>query len=324
MPTVTYYNGKFIDAHQAALPVEERGHQFGDGVYEVVRVYGGRPFLLDWHLERLERSLRLVQIKNPFLRDEWTGLIHDGIRRSGEAEATVYFHVTRGISPRNHVFPQIEPVVSMVVRAVTSNVAASSNPGLAIEPTIPSESLLAWPDERWANVFVKSINLLPNVIGKEAAHCHHAKESLLVRDGTITECSGSNAWFVRKGELWTHPANRYILGGITRRFVLKLAADLNIPVHEEALSLDELATADEVFITSTTSEITAIGKVVVHSSKLSSLYELPAAAPQSLVSAEGELQTLWRASSAAVVSFALLTAYRQSVQELRDGAFVSQ
>ncbi|MCL6453640.1 MAG: aminotransferase class IV [Alicyclobacillus sp.] len=318
MPTVVYYNGEFLEAGAKALPVEERGHQFGDGVYEVVRVYGGRPFLLDWHLERLERSLAMVEIRNPFSREAWVDLIHEAIRRSGEAEATVYFHVTRGIAPRNHVFPQTDPVVSLVARAVSSVAGTTA----VRTDEVPTGRLVAWPDERWANAFVKTINLLPNVIAKEAAHRVGAREALLVRAGVITECAGSNVLFVRGGELWTHPANRFILGGITRRFILQLADQLQIPVREEAVTLDDLGAVDEVFISGTTTEIVPIGQIVVHASQQDALRALPADAPPSLLDLTGPLQTVWQAKGPAPVTSRLNQAFTEAIQELRAGAFV--
>jgi len=107
MSTVTYLNGEFLPLERALVPIEERGHQFGDGVYEVVRVYGGRPFLLEWHLERLARSLTAISIANPYTKSEWENVVHEAIRRSQEAEATVYWQVTRGMAPRSHLFPDV-------------------------------------------------------------------------------------------------------------------------------------------------------------------------------------------------------------------------
>lgn len=317
MPVITYYNGQFMEEGKEAVPVEERGHQFGDGVYEVVRLYGGRPFLLDWHLERLERSLRLVRLDNPLTRTEWIHLIHEAIRRSGESEANVYFQVTRGIAPRNHLFPSTKPVVSLTIRPLPPSSSAHSGEKAA-------GRLLAWPDERWANAFVKSINLLPNVIAKEAAHQAGANEAMLVRNGFITECAGSNIWFVRNGALWTAPANRYILGGITRRFVLQLAEERGIPVHLESVTMDQLSTVDAVFITSTTQEILPIKEISVPASLQDALRSLPEDTPESLVEAQGEMIQLWANDSVATVVSSLQARYREKVQLLVDGQAVGR
>jgi D-alanine transaminase len=251
MSTIFYYNGRFVESGEAQVPLEDRGHQFGDGVYEVVRVYGGRPFLLDWHLERFERSCAAIGLHNPHSREEWVQLISEAIRRSGEAEAQVYWQLTRGAAARNHLFPEAAPAISLIVRPQPERDGPAA------------VSLLAYPDERWSNVFVKTINLLPNAIAKEAAHRAGAGEALLVRDGVITEGSGSNAWFVRGGKLYTAPANRHILPGITRRFVLELAESLGLEVREEAVTFAELDTVDEVFMTGTTTEILAVHQIVV-------------------------------------------------------------
>ena len=344
MPFVGYYDGEFVESDVRAVPIEERGHQFGDGVYEVVRVYGGRPFLLDWHLERLENSLKTIAIENPFDRDGWTQLIGEAIRRSGEAEATVYWQVTRGIAPRNHLFPSAKSVVSLTVRplAVSASPAkeapsaalahaaleradlepATGEPGPVQTADTQQTSfppLIALPDERWVNAFVKSINLLPNVIAKEIAHRYHAQEAMLVRNGWITECSGSNVWFVRGGELWTAPTNRYILPGITRRFVLELAQEAGIPVHEEALHLDALQDVEEVFVTSTTQEIQLISSIVTPLDKETALYNLPADLPPSLVDIGETFKTLWTSPAAPVVGLKLGRLFSETVQRIQQG-----
>jgi D-alanine transaminase len=305
MAVVAYLNGEFLDPEHALIPIDERGHQFGDGVYEVVRVYAGRPFLLDWHLERLERSLAAIGIENPHSRDEWVSLIHEAIRRSGEAEALVYWQVTRGIAVRAHLFPVSNPSVSLTVRPFTAEAA--------VDPW-----LLLMPDERWANPWVKTLNLLPNVIAKEVAHRQGAVEALLVRSGQITEGSSSNAWFVRGGELWTHPANRYILNGITRRFVLALAEELGIPVHEEALSWRDLRDVEEVFMTSTAVEVEPIRRIAVAEALEPALDGWPADAPASLLPSLGALRTVWSQTGATPVTDRLRQAFSERVARFRN------
>jgi D-alanine transaminase len=301
MAIIEYYNGSFVHAQSPQVPLEERGHQFGDGVYEVIKVYGGRPFLLDWHMERLERSLRVIGMENPHSRVEWVDLIGEAVRRCGEAEAQIYFQVTRGIAPRNHVFPDVRPAVSLVVRGVQPSQ----------RPVNPK--LFAMADDRWFNVFVKSINLLPNVLAKETARRNGAVEAMYVREGMITEGSGSNVCFVRHNKLYTAPTNRYILGGITRRFVLELAQTLGIEVVEEALSLSELSSVDEVFITSTTQEIQPIHQVVTQPSVLASLTKLPSDAPEFLVLEEGVTHTLWQQSASGNITSSLQQAFSDSL-----------
>ncbi|GGI98145.1 D-alanine aminotransferase [Alicyclobacillus cellulosilyticus] len=299
MPSVAYVNGVFVaaDADGAVVPLEDRGHLFGDGVYEVVRVYGGRPFLLAWHLERLAHSLAAIGLANPHSDAEWTSLIEQAVAQSGAAEATVYWQVTRGTAPRAHTFPDVQPAVTMVVRPWTA------------PPAPRAATLLCLPDERWANAWVKSINLLPNVIAKENARRAGADEALLVRSGAITEGAASNLFVVHQGVLYTHPANRYILAGITRRFVLGLAHDLGIPVREVAWPLAELAAADEVFLTGTTTEVLAVDRILAYEADLPSLHQLGEERPRGLVGRDGPLVTLWQAKGPGPVTGRLQEAF---------------
>ncbi|MDQ0188902.1 aminotransferase class IV [Alicyclobacillus cycloheptanicus] len=308
MSTVGYLNGTFVDPERALIPIDERGHQFGDGVYEVLRVYSGRPFLPEWHFERLRRSLRAIGIENPHTDDEWMQLMNEGIRRSGEPESLVYLQVTRGIAPRGHLFPAAKPSVSMTIRAFQP-----------AEPN-PSASLLCLPDERWANVWIKTLNLLPNVIAKEIAHRAGANEALLVRSGWVTEGSSSNAWFVRDGVLWTAPANRYILGGVTRRFVLHLAQTLGLEVREQAIAVDDLGTVDEVFMTGTTTEIEPIACVKVDAAMRQALHELPADAEEVIVRAVERPVTVWEGPAPGPVTARLQDAFAQEIRRFRTFA----
>lgn len=310
MAIIACWNGQFGTTEDAMVPLEDRGHQFGDGVYEVVRVYSGRPFLLDWHLERLAVSLAVLDIENPHSQAQWTELIGEAIRRSGEAEATVYWQVTRGHAPRTHAFPAVaHPSVSLVVRPVTTSAASAAN---------GQETLLCLADERWANAYVKSINLLPNAVAKESARRFGAFEALLVRDGQITEGSSTNAWFVRDGRLYTAPADRFILAGVTRRFVLQLAAELGLSVREERLPLDELASVDEVFVTSSTIEIQPIGRVVADGAQMSDLYQLTAQRPSRLVADVQDAQVLWQSGVTASVTTSLQSAFDEALQRFRN------
>ncbi len=305
MPAIGYLNGEFQSPDSALVPIDERGHNFGDGVYEVLRVYSGRAFLPDWHFERLERSLHAIAIDNPHTRDEWAELTNEAIRRSGEAEALVYLQVTRGFATRSHSFPQARPSVSMTVRKVPEK-----------DPSLRG-TLLCLPDERWGNVWIKTINLLPNVIAKEVAHRAGANEALLVRNGEVTEGSSSNAWFVRDGVIWTAPLDRYILAGVTRRFVLQLAGELGLSVREQRLPFDALKDVDEVFITGTTSEVQPIHKVFVDESTRSALQLLPDTAPHTLLQQVTNPVTLWETEGTGDVTAKLREAYADYVSRFR-------
>lgn len=307
MSVIYYVNGQFVSEEDARIPIEERGHQFGDGVYEVVRVYGGRPFLLDWHLERLNRSCQGIGLVNPFSQDEWTELIAEAIRRSGEAEAQVYWQITRGIAPRGHLFPSAAPSVTLSVRPLTVAKTESRQP----------QSLLCFPDERWSNPWIKTINLLPNVLAKEAAHRTGAAEALLVREGDITEGSSSNAWFIKGTELFTAPANRYILPGVTRRFVLELARSIGYTVYEHSVSLDDLKDVDEVFMTSTSIEILPINAILGDEGRMSLLYQLPDVPSPSLLRIPNQLTTVWSGTSDSVVR-RLQDGFAKAVERFRN------
>ncbi|WP_206831964.1 aminotransferase class IV [Alicyclobacillus fructus] len=255
MSVIGYFNGQWVDPAEPCVPLDERGHQFGDGVYEVIRAYGGRPFLLEWHVERLFQSLEALRITPPFDPDGCKALIRKLLERSGESEAAIYIQVTRGSAVRNHLFP--EP-------SVVANVSATVRPVPPTSPEVKPGRLLLLPDERWLNPWIKSLNLLPNVMAKQTAHDAGADEALLVRDGCMIEAASSNVWFVQNGELITAPADRYILAGITRRFVLELARDLGIPVREEKLPRERLAEVDAIFLTGTLTEVYPIGSVAEH------------------------------------------------------------
>ncbi len=305
MPMVGYLNGEYTADGLAQVPIDERGHQFGDGVYEVIRVYSGRLFLLDEHLQRLQRSLSAIGIENPHSLDEWREIVNEGVRRSMEPEAQVYLQVTRGVAVRAHLFPSTSPSVSMTVRPVRA-------------PDVSPGALMCLPDERWANAYVKTINLLPNVIAKEAAHRANAIDALLVRNGMMREGSSTNMWFVRQGKIYTAPANRYILNGITRQFVLKLASQQGLTVCEQALSFNELSDIDEVFLTSTTQEIRPVERVFADETQMASLTHLPDDAPSSLLYRCDKPVELWNRTAPGPVTTLLQKAYSQAVENFRS------
>lgn len=246
---IDFYADHFIEPGERVVPIEDRGYQYGDGVYEVIRAYGGAPFMVEEHLDRLERSVAAVRMALPFSRERIAEIIVEALERSQLAEALIYFQISRGSAPRKHVFPKVEPILALTVRPT---------PRVAVEKYSGGISATLLPDERWANCYIKSINLLPNVIAKQIAAEGGHDEALFVRDGFVTEGSSSNFFAVRNGALHTHPAERSILNGITRIAVLRLAAEMSVPVHEKAFSPEWLASADEAFVTSTTAEVLPI------------------------------------------------------------------
>ncbi|ADU31359.1 D-amino-acid transaminase [Evansella cellulosilytica] len=247
MAEIAFYENKFVDINEKVVPIQERGHQFGDGIYEVVRVYNGQPFLLEEHLERFQKSADAIELVLPFPKEKITAIIDEGITRSEMKEADVYFQLTRGIAPRQHNYPECPAVFSMTVRKARP--ISNREKGI---------SVITLEDERWLNCYIKSLNLLPNIIAKQKALKNGHGEAILVREGIVTEGSSSNVFAVKDGKLYTHPATKRILHGITRAKVMQLAKELRIPLVEKEFTTDFLKNADEAFITSTSAEVMPI------------------------------------------------------------------
>jgi len=234
-----YLNGEYLPVEQGRVSVEDRGFQFGDGVYEVIRAYGGKLFRLRQHLERLERSLAFVQIPLP----EPVAKIDEVCRKLAAplGDALVYLQVTRGAAPRLHAFPKgARPTFLAYARPYRP------------DPPGKTYALLSVRDDRWAHCDIKTICLLANVLAKEKAVRAGCDEALFVREnGTVTEGATTNAFLVRGGALVTHPADHRVLHGITRAVVLELARELSLPVLQQTFTLDEAFAADEFFLTGT-------------------------------------------------------------------------
>ncbi len=247
MPNIAYVNGQFSPLEQATISIEDRGFQFGDGVYEVVRTYGGIPFRLYDHLARLESSARAVSIPVPLSRTDWEALIREGVQRSHYAACMVYIQLTRGAAPRAHLFPSpAKPTVVMTFREIPETGGALGQQGV---------SVVTLPDLRWGRCSVKSLNLLANVLAKQEANDAGAKEAILVKDGLVTEGCSSNVCLVRDGTIITPPLSDQLLAGVTRAVVLELARKAGIVVDEREVPQEELTQADELFLIGTTIEV---------------------------------------------------------------------
>jgi D-alanine transaminase len=244
--SIAFINGEFVDVNQRVLPIDERGHQFGDGVYEVVKVYHSTPFLLNEHLQRLQNSAENIQIKLPYSLQEIEAIILQGIEKSGLADAEVYFQITRGIAPRNHLFPDVPPSFTMTIKPSRVVPQKSYEEGV---------STILVEDDRWAKCYIKSLNLLPNILAKQLAASNGHFEAIMVKDGYVTEGTSSNVFAVKAGCLYTTPLTSNILPGITRAAILKLAEKKGIPFVEENFTSTFLLEADEVFMTSTSVEV---------------------------------------------------------------------
>ncbi|MEQ9455266.1 MAG: aminotransferase class IV [Phycisphaeraceae bacterium] len=249
-----YLNGSYVTRAEAVLPVEERGGLFGEGVYEVVRVYNGVGYELEGHLERMHQSLRGIGVVDVGVHAEvetLRGVSAELLRVHGLSEALVYWQVTRGVSrPRSFVFKSGNPATVM----------AMVYPVQAIDPAaapVETTAMLA-ADERWANCWIKSTMLLPNNLAYNRALEAGYGAAVMHRDGVVTEATSANFFVVKDGVLWTHPDNGRILNGITRQVLIRLAGGLGIEVREALYGLDVLAVADEAFLAGTTTHVTAV------------------------------------------------------------------
>jgi D-alanine transaminase len=253
MPDIGFVNGRFMPLEEATVPVEDRGFQFGDGIYEVIRTYHGQPFQLDAHLARLEWSARAIELPLPWNLQQWAAYVRDGIKRSGHAESKVYLQLTRGVAPRDHVFPAAaRPTAVMTVREMRTIEPALQASGVAV---------MTMDDWRWGRCDIKSVNLLPNVLARQKAKQAGAFEALFIRNGQVTEGSVSNVMVVKAGRLLTAPKGEQILSGVTRTIVLDLARKEGLPVEERFATRDELFHADEIFLTGTTVEVLPVIRV---------------------------------------------------------------
>lgn len=240
---------EFVNGNQLTYPFQERGLQFGDGIYEVIRVYEGKYDLLDEHLERLYRSATAIKIELPMKKEELYNKLHQLLTQNDITEdAKVYLQATRGSAVRDHLFPLCEANFYAYVQDFPRPMANIQNGVGAIIKA----------DERWQNCYIKSLNLLPNVLAKQEAYENGCFEAILHRDGTVTECSSSNVYLVKNGQIFTHPETKQILHGCVRLRLKKLTEKLSINFIEEAFTVEDLTTADEVFISSSISEVTPI------------------------------------------------------------------
>jgi D-alanine transaminase len=253
MPDIGFVNGWFTPLDEATVSVEDRGFQFGDGIYEVIRTYHGEPFQLDAHLARLERSAKAIELSLPWSVQQWATHVRDGITRSGYAESKVYLQLTRGAAPRDHVFPAAaKPTAVMTVREMKP-----------LDPILQASgvSVMTMDDWRWGRCDIKSVNLLPNIMARQKAKQAGAFEAVFIRNGQVTEGAVSNAMMVKAGRVFTAPEGEQILSGVTRTIVLELARKEGLPVEERFVTLDELLRADEIFLTGTTVEVLPVIRV---------------------------------------------------------------
>jgi D-alanine transaminase len=247
---MVFLNGEILPIEQAKVPVLDRGFIFGDGIYELVPVYSRVPFRLEEHLARLERSLREVRIKNPYTRVEWREVIQRLIAAQPFEDQGLYFQVTRGVAKRDHAFPAgVEPTVFAMSSPLVNPPAALVERGAAARSAA---------DFRWQRCDIKSISLIGNCLLRQVSADVGEAETILFRDGLLTEASASNVFIVKAGIIQAPPKSKLILPGITYDVVVELAREAGLPLELREVAEAEVRVADEIWVTSSSKEILAI------------------------------------------------------------------
>lgn len=250
---IIYLNGSYLPREKALISVFDRGFLFGDGVYEVIPVFNGHAFLADEHLERLKLSLKAIHLTLSLSLDEWKKACRRLIAMNhlGAASFNLYLQVTRGVdSSRAHAI-QEETKPTVMIICIPAHFTS-------IEEKSKGFKAITLEDTRWTNCYIKSTSLLPSVLLHEEVRKDKVLEAVLHRDGYVTEGTLSNVFIVKNREILTPPKSSYILSGITRDFILKLAAKVGISAKETLISLDALFAADEIWITGSSKEICPI------------------------------------------------------------------
>ncbi|MFK7816413.1 MAG: D-amino-acid transaminase [Gammaproteobacteria bacterium] len=248
-----FLNGEYLPLEECRVSVLDRGFIFGDGIYELITVYQNQPFYLDQHLVRLQHSLSEIKVVSPYSESEWKALIANLIQQSEYQDIAIYIQVTRGVAPRDHVYPEnMQPTVFAMANAL---------------PVVPKEfletgiELVTTMDTRWQRCDIKAISLLANILAKQEAVQAHAVEAIMIRDDCALEGSASNLFLVRNGIVYTHPKDNLILPGITRDFIIELLEELEIECKAQEIPKDWLYSSDELWITSSTKEVLPATKI---------------------------------------------------------------
>jgi D-alanine transaminase len=248
-----FLNGRFLPDAEATISVFDRGFVFGDGVYELVPVYSRQPFRLEDHLRRLQASLDGIRLANPYGIDGWRDVILRLIGLHDFADQSVYIQVTRGVAPRDHPFPKgVSPTVFMFAQPLVTAPAEVKDAGVCAVTAV---------DNRWSRCNIKAISLLANILLRQQAVDAGCAETVMLRDGWLTEGTASNIFVVKRGVLLAPPPSNLMLTGVTYDVVLELAAAHGFPHEVRPVSEAEVRSADELWMTSSTKEILAIVKL---------------------------------------------------------------
>lgn len=257
MSRIAYVNGRYLPQAEASVNIEDRGYQFGDGIYEVVHLHDGRYIDEDRHLDRLERSLREIRLPMPMSRAALKVVLREVARRNRVTEGLLYMQVTRGVARRDHAFPAkpVPPALVVTIRRIPPYPAAVDRWG---------GSAITHPDLRWARRDIKTVNLLPNCLARQAAREQGAIEAVLYDEATgmVTEGAATSFWIVDEhGTIRARPLGHEILPGCTRAALLDELAEAGIGIEERAFSLEEMRRAREAFLTSATSFVKPILRI---------------------------------------------------------------
>ncbi|MEK9199163.1 D-amino-acid transaminase [Ureibacillus sp. 179-F W5.1 NHS] len=244
------WNDKIVDESEVKIDKEDRGYQFGDGVYEVIKIYDGEMFTATEHIDRFYLSAEKIKITIPFTKDKLHQLLHQLVEANEIKTGNLYFQITRGAAPRIHQFPG-----DNVLPVLTGNVKEAPRSTENMEKGV--KAVFA-EDIRWLRCDIKSLNLLGAVLAKQEAYEKGCYEAILHRGDIITEGSSTNVFGIKDGVLYTHPTDNFILNGITRNVILTCAKEIDLPVKEEPFTKEQALNMDELFVSSTTSEITPV------------------------------------------------------------------
>jgi D-alanine transaminase len=245
--TLCYLNGEYGPLRDAKVSVLDRGFIFGDGIYDVAPVYGRRIFRFEEHMARLERGLAKIRIRNPLTREQWLERCRKLVASHPADDQVVYIQVTRGVAPRDHVMPEgIEPTVFMMTNAMKHPSAEQRHHGVAC---------VTARDFRWERGDIKSVSLLGNVLARQMSADHGAMETIMFRDGHLTEASGSNVWVVHEGALLGPPKSEHVLEGIRYDLLRELCEEAGIAYNLRPIAEADVLSADELLISSATKEV---------------------------------------------------------------------
>jgi D-alanine transaminase len=250
---LVYLNGEYIPLNEAKVSVLDRGFIFGDGIYEVIPVYAGKPLRFEHHMQRLQASLDAVRISKPLSNSQWLEIIDTLISHTGLQDHSIYIHITRGVAKRDHGFPDETNhtvfVMSNILHPVDTELLKTGITAVTLD------------DIRWQYCNIKAISLLPNILLRQQAVDKGADEAILIRNGEVTEGAASNVFIVSNGIIKTPPKDHKILPGITRDLVVEIAQIHNMPIEEISISEKEFFAADEIWLTSSTKEVLPVTQI---------------------------------------------------------------